>query len=182
METGVIAQKGPPDCFIRHHRTNHSIGITDVPFVRRYWAASLILLMVAVHAAVIGYVRSRVSQLGDVETAAFDLGNYRFQSVDDSSTVYHFQLHAAIDPSKLYRGRERLTVMQMEICEASEQLLRQADPTWLNDPAQTQIRERLMEIIQSHLDEDLVERVLITDWLELPVGNVDIALARSPRT
>ncbi len=66
--------------------------------------------------------------------------------------------------------------MQMEIREASEQLLRQAEPAWLDDPAQTQVRERLMEIVLRHLDEPLVQRVLITDWLELPVQTIDLPL------
>jgi hypothetical protein len=133
--------------------------------------------MVAVHAAVIGYVRSRVSQLSNVETTAFDIGNFRFQTMADQSTVYHFRLHAVMDPSKIHRARERLTAMQMEIVEASEQLLRQVDPKWLDDPAQAQIRERLMEIVRSHLDEALVQRVMITDWLELPVATLDVSLA-----
>jgi len=64
----------------------------------------------------------------------------------------------------------------MEILEASEQLLRQVDVQWLDDPEQTQIRERLMEIVLKHLDEPLVQRVLITDWLELPVQTVDLEL------
>ncbi|KAA1258676.1 hypothetical protein LF1_11980 [Rubripirellula obstinata] len=145
--------------------------------VRRYWAAGLILLMVAVHAAVIGYVRSRVAQLSNVETTAFEIGNFRFQTTGDNNTVYHFRLHAVLDPSKIHRGRERLTVMQMEIHEAAEQLLRQVDPTWLDDPAQAQIRERLMEVVRSHLDETLVQRIMITDWLELPVETLGISIA-----
>lgn len=137
--------------------------------LRRYWGAGLILLMVAVHAAVIGYVRSRVARLARIESTAVELGSFRFQPVDDLSRVYHFQLHAVVDPSKRHRGEERLMQMRMEILEESEQLLRQVDPTWLDDPAQVQIRERLMEIVLRNLDEPLVQRVLITDWLELPV-------------
>ena len=72
--------------------------------------------------------------------------------------------------------------MQMEICEASEQLLRQVEPQWLEDPTQAQIRERLMEIVRSNLDEPLVQRVMITDWLELPVGTIDVSLAPSAGT
>ncbi|MDA8743179.1 hypothetical protein N9N28_00985 [Rubripirellula amarantea] len=151
-------------------------------FIRRYWGASLILLMVAVHAGVIGYVRSRVARLSDVESTAFEIGEFRFQSTSDIATVYHFRLHAVVDPSKIHRGRERLTQVRMEICETSEQLLRQADPSWLDDPSQTQIRERLMEIVRSHLEEPLVQRVMITDWLELPVGNVDLNLHSADAT
>ncbi|TWU47494.1 hypothetical protein Poly51_52940 [Rubripirellula tenax] len=132
-------------------------------------------MMVAIHAAVIGYVRSRVARLSGMESTAIEIGNFRFQSVEDLSTVYHFRLHAVLDPSKLHRGKERVTQMQMEIREASEQLLRQADAQWLDDPAQAQIRERLMEIVLKHLDEPLVQRVLITDWLELPVQTIDVA-------
>ena len=145
--------------------------------VRRYWAAGLILLVVSVHAAVIGYVRSRVSQLSNVETTAFEIGNFRFQTTGDHDTVYHFQLHVAIDPAKLHSGRERLTMMKLEIHESAEQLLRQVDPQWLEDPTQAQIRERLMEIVLSHLDEPLVQRIMITDWLELPVDKIGISLA-----
>ena len=145
-------------------------------FIRRYWGAALILTMVAVHAGVIGYVRSRVNRLSCVESTAIELGSFRFQPVADLSKVYHFQLYAVVDPSKRHRGVERLAQMQMEIREASEQLLRQVDPAWLNDPAQIQIRERLMEIVLKHLDEPLVQRVLITDWLELPVQTIDLPL------
>jgi len=147
-----------------------------VKFIRRYWGAGIILLMVAVHAVVIGYVRSRVASLSRVESTAVHVGSFRFQPVADLSTVYHFDLHAVVDPSKRYRGEERITQMRMEILEASEQLLRQVDVQWLDDPEQTQIRERLMEIVLKHLDEPLVQRVLITDWLELPVQTVDLEL------
>jgi hypothetical protein len=147
-----------------------------VNLVRRYWGAGLILMMVAVHAAVIGYVRSRVARLSSTESTAVEIGSFRFQPIGDLSTVYHFQLHAVVDPSKRHRGEERLSQMRMEIREASEQLLRQVDPTWLDDPAQTQIRDRLMDIVLKHLDEPLVQRMLITDWLELPVQTVDLPL------
>lgn len=136
-------------------------------------------MMVGIHAAVIGYVRSRVASLGAMESTAIEVGCFRFQPVDDPSTVYHFRMHAILDPAKLFHGKERLTQMKMEICEASEQLLRQSDPQWLDDPTQVQLRERLMEIVLKHLDEPLVQRVLITDWLELPVRTIDVTLAKS---
>ncbi len=148
-------------------------------FVRRYWGAGLILLMVAVHAAVIGYVRSRVARLSRLESTAVEIGSFRFQTINDLSTVYHFDLHAVVDPSKRHRGEERLNQMRMEIREASEQLLRQVDPAWLDDPEQIQIRERLMDIVLKHLDEPLVQRVLLTDWLELPVETVGVHLDSS---
>ena len=142
--------------------------------LRRYWAAVLILMMVAVHAAVIGYVRSRVSQLNNEASTAVEIGEFRIQPVTNPSMVYHFRLHAILDPRKFHHGRERLAQHRMEILEASEQLLRQVDPVWLDDPAQAHIRERLMNVVLKHLDEPLVQRMLITDWLQLPVEAIDL--------
>ena len=140
--------------------------------LRRYWAAALILMMVAVHAAVIGYLRSRVAEVGVVASTSVELGAFRFQPVGQLSRVYQFELHAVVDPSRRHHAEERLMQMKMEIHESSEQMLRQVDRAWLTDPAQAQIRRRLMEVVQRHLDEALVQRVLITNWLELPVDSI----------
>ena len=144
--------------------------------IRRYWAAGLILMMVAIHASVIGYVRSRVSRLSEMESTAVEIGTFRFQPVENPSKVYHFHLHAVLDPAKRHRGRERINQMRMEIVEASEQMLRQVDAEWLDDPTQSHIRDQLMAVVQQHLDEPLVQRVLITDWLQVPVQSVDVEL------
>lgn len=149
--------------------------------VKRYWAVGLILLMVVTHAIAIGYVRSRVARLTTVKSSAIEIGSFRFQPVSDPSIVYQFHLHAVVDPVKRNLGEERLTQMRMEIREASEQLLRQVDPAWLEDPAQTQLRDRLMNVVLTHLDEPLVQRVLITDWLKIPVTTLSPEVAQ-PKT
>lgn len=140
----------------------------------RYWCAGLILLMVAIHAAVIGYVRIRVARLSVPESTVVEVGQFRFQPVSDTSRVYHFRLHAVIDPTRFHQGRDRLAQRRMEIVEASEQLLRQVDTVWLNDPSQTHLRDRLMSVVLEHLDEPLVQRMLITDWLQVPVNSISL--------
>ena len=147
-------------------------SLHSVILLRRYWAAGLILLMVAVHAVVIGYVRSRVARLSNPVSNVVEIGQFRFQSVSDLDQVYLFRLHAMVDPSCRQRGREKLLQKRWEILEDCEQLLRQVDPVWLSDPAQAQIRDRLMKVVLEHLDEPMVQRVLITDWLQLPIQTV----------
>ena len=145
--------------------------------IKRYWAAVLILMMVAVHAAVIGYLRSRVAQVGTVASTSVELGSFCFQPVGQLSKVYQFNLHAVVDPSRRHHAIERLTQVKMEIHESAEQMLRQVDKEWLKDPTQAQIRRRLSDKVQEHLGEPLVQRVLITNWLELPVTTVGLASA-----
>lgn len=136
--------------------------------LRRFWAPVIVLVMVAIHAAVIGYVRSRVARLSNLESSAVEIGRLRFQNVNDASSMYQLKLHAIVDPTRHFRGEQSLTQKRMEIIEATEQMLRQVEPAWLADPAQKEIRERLTDVVLQHLDEPLVQRMLITDWLRLP--------------
>lgn len=124
--------------------------------------------MVAIHAAVIGYVRSRVNRLSHSQVNSVEIGRLRFQNISEPNFIYQLQLHAVVDPSHLFRGEESLMQSRMEIIETSEQILRQVDVNWLADPLQKEIRERLMDAVLQNLSEPLVERVLITDWLKIP--------------
>lgn len=136
--------------------------------------------MVAIHAAVIGYVRSRVARLSSLESSAVEIGRLRFQNVNDPASIYHLQLHAVVDPTRQFRGEQALTLTKMEIIESTEQMLRQVDGAWLADPAHKEIRERLMDVVLQHLDEPLVQRVLITDWLRIPNSAAGQAIVAAP--
>lgn len=139
--------------------------------LRRYWGVALILLVVGTHAAVIGYVRSRVAELTRLESTSVEIGDFCFQTTQDPHKVYQFRLHAVIEPSKLYVGRARLEQAKIQIQEDSEQMLRQVDADWLADPTHTQVRERLMTVVLQYLDEPLIQRVLITRWIQVPSGS-----------
>ena len=146
-------------------------------FVRRYWGGAVVVLLVTVHAVVIGYVRNRISQLTQLESNAVEVARFRFQPVEDPSRVFEFRMHAIVEPSKLYTGRNLIEQRKLLIHEDAEQLLRQCEAGWLDDPAQIQIRERLMTVVLRHIDSPgLVERVLITDWLQTPVGGPSMTL------
>jgi len=136
--------------------------------------------MVAIHAAVIGYVRSRVARLSNLQSSAVEIGQLRFQNTAVPGHTFQLRFHAVVDPARHFRGEQLLTQMRMEIIESAEQMLRQVDPAWLDDPSQVQIRERLMEVILQHLELALIQRVLITDWLELPVASVQVDLRDAP--
>jgi len=139
-----------------------------VNLIRRYWAAGLIIVVVVAHASIIGYVRNRVARLNQTKSAALEIGTFRFQNIKDSAAVYHFRLYAVPEPSRRYLAEEKLKQNRIEIIESAELLLRQVDPAWLDDPAQAQIRDRLMEVVGKHFTEPLIRRVIIIDWLRLP--------------
>lgn len=146
--------------------------------VRRYWIAGLVLLMVALHAVIIGYIRSQVAMLESAKSTAVTIGTFRFQPLHDPSQIYSFNLHAVLDPDRRIRGVEWIEQMRLEIMESSEQLLRQVDQEWLADPTQKELRAELLEVIRRHTSEPLVQRVLITDWLELPTQSIAFPVER----
>ena len=149
--------------------------------IKRYWAAGLILVVVVAHASIIGYVRSRVARLNRARSSALEIGTFRFQNIKDSKTIYQFQLFAIPDPDRRYEAAESIKQLRVEILEAAEQMLRQVDLAWLADPCQAQLRDRLMDVVGKYLNNPLVQRVVITDWLELPASAVAAApIANSP--
>lgn len=147
-------------------------------FLRRYWVAGLILMMVGLHAAIIGYVRSQVARLKSVQSTAVTIGSLRFQPLRDPDTVYCFQMHAVLDPTRRNRGEERLDQLRLEIVESAEELLRQSDPDWLVSPGHPEIKARLLEVVLKHINEPLVQRILVTDWLSAPADSIAVNVER----
>jgi len=131
-------------------------------------------MMVSLHAVIIGYVRSQVARLKNAQSTAVTVGSFRFQPLRQPEFVYSFQLHAVLDPTRRNRGEERIAQMRLEILEASEQLLRQVEQKWLDDPSQVEIKGKLLEIALRNLNEPLVQRMLITDWIKAPTDTVAI--------
>lgn len=133
--------------------------------------------MVVIHAAIISYVRGQVARLKNIHSSTITIGDFRFQNVDDLSTVYCMRLHAVVDPDRRHFAEEKLGQKQLEIHEAVEQLVRQAPAELLSDPAQTVLRDRIMELILGQISEPVVQRVVITGWLELPAAGFASQLA-----
>ena len=131
-------------------------------------------MMVGLHAVIIGYVRSQVARLKNAQSTAITVGSFRFQPLRQPDNVYSFQLHAVLDPTRRNRGEERIQQMRLEIMESAEQLLRQVDEKWLDDPTQVEIKGKLLEIVLRHLNEPLVQRMLITDWIKAPTDTLAI--------
>jgi len=135
--------------------------------LRRYWAPIFIVSMVAVHALIMLGVRNRISKISQVESNAVTIGRLRFQNMHQPEWTYEFQLHAILDPGKRRYGKDTLQRSRLEIIESAEQMLRQVDAAWLNDPDHKEIRTQLMDVVLKYLDEPSIQRVVVTDWLRL---------------
>ncbi len=145
---------------------------------KRYWIALLVLVLVIAHAGILGYVRSQIARLKNVKSTAVDVGSFRFQPMHDGNAVCSFDLHAVLAPRLRIQGEELLAQYQTELHELIEQTLRQVDPVWLADPEQKELRHRLKDLISERLNEPIIERVVITNWLmQPPISNEYVSAA-----
>jgi len=144
-----------------------------VDFFRRYWIAGLVLLLVIIHGGIIGYIRSQASRLQTTASREFSLGEFTIISAD-KTTCTKFQLHAILPHSRRFQGRNTLQQNYWMIHEAAEQYLRKAEPALLRDPAMIEIKAALKKVIDERLGEPLVEELLLTNMLELPIDRLTI--------
>lgn len=138
--------------------------------LKRYWIAGLVLLLVVAHAGILGYVRSQIARVKNVRSTAVKVGEFRFQTLHDGETIYAFDLHAVLTPRLRMQGEELVEQYQVELHESIEQTLRQVDQSWLKDPEQAELRLRLKDIIAEKLNQPIVEKVVVTNWLTTKVA------------
>lgn len=137
-------------------------------FIRRYWVIGLVFVVVVIHAAIISYVRSQVSRLKNHQSSTIYVGSYRFQLINHPDVVYAFSLYTTVDPNRRYYAEDQLSRKRMEIQESVEQTLRQVSQELLQDPKQSGLRDRILEAIYTQANDLSLQRLVITDWLELP--------------
>jgi hypothetical protein len=144
-----------------------------VDIFRRYWIAGLVLLLVIIHGGIIGYIRSQASRLQTTASREFSLGEFTLVSADKSHCT-RFQIHAVLPHSRRFAGRSTLQQNYWMIHEAIEQHLRQIEPALLRDPAMIEIKNSLKKVVDERLGEPLVEQLLITNLLELPIDRLNV--------
>lgn len=126
--------------------------------------------MVALHALIIMNVRKELVRIKSEESQAIDLGEFRFQRADDKQTIYQVHLFAMLEPSQTVRGRKHLEQNIAALTEVIGQQLRLAERPWLADPLQTDLKHHLKQEISKAMNIDFLDELLVTEWLELPVG------------
>jgi hypothetical protein len=140
--------------------------------IRRYWIAALVLVLVITHVSILGYVRSQIARLKNVKSTTVEIGDFRFQPLQDPSSVYACRLHAVLTPRLRLQGEELISQYRIELHEMIEHTLRQVDQAWLSDPEQAELKLRLKDLVAERLNQPLVDRVVIVDWMKLPVATL----------
>ena len=139
-------------------------------FIRRYWIAGLVLCLVVIHAVIIGYVRSEAARIKVTASNEIPVGTYYVQSAD-RNWMRQLRVHLLVHPEKRLAAKATIEHNRWLIHEAVEEKIAQLDPALVTDPVLLEIKAQIKSAIEETLQEELIERVLVNDRVDLPISN-----------
>ena len=137
-------------------------------FVRKYWIVGLVILLVATHAVVIGYVRSEATRLKTVAASEIPIGLFYKQS-QDRQWLTQLRIHLQVPPERRLAARATIEHNRWVVHEAVEEALRRLDESLMQDPALVNVKEEIKLAIDEVLHEPIVEKIVINDRVDLDI-------------
>jgi hypothetical protein len=135
---------------------------------RRYWIAALVLLLVLIHAVIIGYVRSEARQVKVTASQEIPLGVYYIQSAD-KERMTQLRIHVLVRREVRLAAKTNIEMNRWMIHQLVEERLRQLDPALLTDPVLLEVKSQIKTVVDEALAEELIEQVVINDRVDLPL-------------
>lgn len=140
--------------------------------LRKYWIALLLLLMIGIHASIVGIIRYQASLAKLDASCEVDLGNYLGYQRSRQAPM-SMRIHALVPANHRLTSRHLLEANHFQIRQAIEERLRQVDPQIFSDPYLGDLKAQLFEVLVQMTGSSTVEEVLITDVIELKeLGNL----------
>jgi hypothetical protein len=135
-------------------------------FIRKYWIAGLVILLVAIHAVIIGYIRSEATRLKTVASSEIPVGLFYKQS-GDREWLTQLRVHVQVPPERRLAARATIEHNRWLIHESIEETVRRLDESLLLDPSLVAVKAAIKQAIDEALQEELVNRVVINDRVDL---------------
>ncbi len=148
-------------------------------FIRRYWIAGLVIVLVMIHAIIIGYVRAEATKVKVAASNEIPLGVYYVQS-SDKQWLTQLRVHVIVTPEKRMAAKGTIERHRWTLHEVVEEKLRQMDPKFLRDAVLLEIKEQIRLALDEELKEGVIEKIVINDRLDLPVHRFDYGPVYDP--
>jgi hypothetical protein len=142
-------------------------------FVKRYWIAGLVLILVVIHAIIIGYVRAEAARIKIAASNEIPAGVYYVQS-KDRNWMSQLRVHLLVLPEQRLAAKASIEHHRWTIHEVIEEKLRQLDPVLLEDVVLLEIKEQIKLAIEDTLQQKIIERVLINDRVDFPLNQFQV--------
>lgn len=130
--------------------------------IRKYWIGGLVLLMIGLHASIVGLIRHQASQAKVDISCEVDLGTY-LAYPNENNTPVSMRLHAIVPLNHRVKSRQLIELNQAQIRQSIEEHIRQIDHRVLRDPYLSDLRTQLLEVLVQTIGSTSVEDLAITE-------------------
>jgi len=129
--------------------------------IRRYWIGLLVLVLVTLHASIVGIIRYQASMAKTDVSCEVSLGSF-FAYRAKGERPIEMDLHAIVPVNHRMKSRQLIELNQAQVRQSLEEHLRQIDGRLLIDPYLTDLRSQLLEILTQTLGASSIEDVIVT--------------------
>lgn len=131
------------------------------------------LVMVGLHASIVGLIRHQASLAKVDISCEVDLGSY-LAYPNENNTPVSMRLHAIVPLNHRVKSRQLIELNQAQIRQSIEEHIRQVDHRVLRDPYLSDLRTQLLDVLVQTIGSTSVEDLAIT---ELQKTSPDFALS-----
>ena len=130
--------------------------------IRKYWIGLLVLVLVGLHASIVGIIRHQASLAKIDASCEVDLGLYLAYQLEQKSPL-QMRLYAIVPINHRRKSRQLIELNQAQIRQALEEYLRQLDSKFLVDPYLADLKSNLMEVMIQTIGNSSIEDLVITE-------------------
>jgi hypothetical protein len=133
--------------------------------IRRYWVALLVLVLVGLHASIVGIIRHQASLAKVDASCEVDLGQYLAYQLSKQAPL-QMRIHAIVPLNHRMKSRQLIELNQAQIRQSIEEHLRQLDSKVLTDPYLADLKSQLMEVMIQTVGDSSIDDLVITEVRE----------------
>ncbi len=137
-------------------------GFAMLETIRRYWIGVLVIVLVGIHASIVGVIRHQASLAKVDASCEVDLGQFLAFQIGNKSPM-QMRLHAIVPLNHRMKSRQLIELNKAQIRQSVEEYLRQLDSKVLIDPYLADLKSQLMEVLVQTIGQSSVDDLVVTE-------------------
>lgn len=146
--------------------------VYDLPMletIRRYWIGGLVIVLVGIHASIVGVIRHQASLAKVDASCEVDLGQYLGFQLGKKNPL-QMRLHAIVPMNHRMKSRQLIELNRAQIRQSLEEHLRQLDSKLLTDPYLSDLKSQLMDVLVQTIGQSSIDDLVVTEVRESSDG------------
>ena len=147
--------------------------------IRKYWIGMLVIVLVGLHASIVGVIRHQASLAKIDASCEVDLGQYLAFQIGKKVPL-QMRLHAIVPLNHRMKSRQLIELNKAQIRQSIEEYLRQLDSNVLTDPYLADLKSQLMDVMVQTIGDSSIDDLVVTEVREsTDSASLEFNLART---